>query len=326
MRRMIVGALLAAGALALAPRAGVPADMTADSTEIRVFVLDKSGQPVDTKNWTGAVDIMPARGQRKAFKLEPVSGMKEGLKEGARDLKEGAKEGARDLKDAAKEEGRTQEQKDKDKAWAESKDPMLCGQVKELDDWYVEMVVLRPGMSHLRKGGEGTPGAREDDLKSGGKGFSHSHGGGYFKANVDEAAVKDAKTGVVNFKSTVVFTLPNGDTKYVKGFAYPEGVIEDVTGRILDKDLKDTSKLDHEQGSMVARKIQMVLHSLPQLSFKDSEDRQEFEKAKQECMAACHRLEQASGKDIGDAADKCKSALKDVRSQAKDAEGALTAE
>ena len=43
-------------------------------------------------------------------------------------------------------------------------------------------------------------------------------------------------------------------------------------------------------------------------------------------MAACHRMEQASGKEIGDAADKCKSTLKDVRSQAKDAEGALTAD
>ena len=52
----------------------------------------------------------------------------------------------------------------------------------------------------------------------------------------------------------------------------------------------------------------------------------EYEKAKQDCMAACHRLEQASGKEISDAADKCKSSLKEVRSQAKDAEGVLPAE
>jgi hypothetical protein len=317
MQRMIVGALLMAGALTLAPRAGVSSDATGDGTEIRVFVLDKSGQPVDIKNWTGAVDVMPVRGQRKAFKLEPVAGKAEGLKE---DLKEGArdlKEGAKDLKEGAKGY-----QDEKDRTWAEGKDPMLCGQAKELDDWYVEMVVLRPGMP-FRKGGEGT---REDDAKKWDKGFSHTHGSGYFKANVDEATIKDTKTGVVNFKATVVFTLPNGDTKYVKGFAYPEGVIEDVLGRILDKDLKDTSKLDHEQAAMAARKTQMVLHSLPPLSFKDNEDRQEFEKAKQDCMAACHRMEQATGKDISDSADKCKSALKEVRSQAKDAQGALTAE
>jgi len=261
---------------------------------------------------------MPVRGQRKAFKLESVSGKGEGAMEG---LKEGTKEPKSGAKEGAKEGYRDE----KDRTWAEGKDPMLCGQVKELDDWYVEMVVLRPGAPY-RKGGEGTPGAREDDAKAWGKGFSHTHGSGFFKANADEATIKDTKTGVVNFKATVVFTLPNGDTKYVKGFAYPEGVIEDVLGRILDKDLKDTSKLDHEQAAMAARKTQRVLHSLPQLSFKDAEDRQEFEKAKQECMAACHRMEQATGKDIADAADKCKSALKDVRSQAKDAQGALTAD
>jgi hypothetical protein len=297
MRKMVLGALLVAGALTLAPAAGASGVMTADSTEIRVFVLDKSGSPVDIKNWTGAVDVMPARGQRKAYKLEPVSGKLEGLKESAKELMEGAKEGA--------------------------KEPMLCGQVKELDDWYVEMVVLRPGATP-RKGGEGTPGT--DEGKTLGKGWSHSHGGQHFKASVDDATTKDTKTGVVNFKATVVFTLPNGETKYVKGFSYPEGIIEDVLGRILDKDLKDTSKLDHEQAAMAARKTQTVLRSLPPLSFKDSEDRQEFEKAKQDCMAACHRMEQATGKDLGDAADKCKSALKEVRSQAKDAEGALTAE
>jgi len=315
MRNVVLGALLTAGALMLAPKAGMSSERTADQTEIRVFVLDKTGAPVDIKNWTGAVDVMPARGQRKAFKLEPVSGkmegMKEGAKEGAKDLKEGAKDA---YKGKEGQTGRT-----------EGKDPMLCGQVKELDDWYVEMVVLRPGASTYRKGGEGTPGA-QDEGKTSGKGWSHTHGGAYFKANVDDQFTKDTKSGVVNFTATTAFTLPNGETKYVKGFSYPEGAIEDVLGRILDKDLKDTSKLDHEQGAVAARKIQMVLHSLPPLSFKDSEDRQEYEKAKQDCMAACHRLEQASGKEISDAADKCKSSLKEVRSQAKDAEGALSAE
>ena len=308
MRKMIVGALLVAGATVLVSGAGVSADVTRESTEVRVFVLDKSGSPVDIKNWTGAIDVMPERGQRKAFKLEPATGKTEEFKEGVKELKEGAKEALKGQE--SREAG---------------KDPMLCGQVKELDDWFVEMVVVRPGAA-FRKGGEGAPGARDDEGKGWNKGFSHTHGGGYFKANVDEATIKDAKTGIINFKATVVFTLPNGDTKYVKGFEYPEGAIEDVLGRILDKDLKDTSKLDHEQAAMSARKIQMVLHALPPLAFKDAEDRQEFEKAKQECMAACHRMEQATGKDIGDAADKCKSALKDLRSQAKDAEGAMTAE
>ena len=47
-----------------ATAAGMSSERTADQTEIRVFVLDKTGSPVDIKNWTGAVDIMPARGPR----------------------------------------------------------------------------------------------------------------------------------------------------------------------------------------------------------------------------------------------------------------------
>ena len=288
MRKMAMGALLVAGAVSLELGSSVLADVTSDSTEVCVFVMDKTGKPVDIQKWTGAVDVTPENGKRKAFKLEPVGpgsaeGLKEGVKEGARQAKEGVKE-------AVKGE--------------ESKDPMICGQVKELDDWYVELAV---------KG-------------KGDKGFAHTHGGGYFKATLDDAAVKDPKTGVINFTANVVFTLPNGDTKYVKGFEYPEGVIEDVLGRMLDKDLKKTTEMAPDHAKMTSRKIQKVLSALPPLSFESEGDRQEFEKAKQECMAACHRLEQATGKDLDDAADKCKSALKEVRSQAKDAQGALSAE
>lgn len=306
MRKMVLGALLVAGAMSLDRGTAASADVTRDSTEVRVFVLDKTGKAVDIQSWTGAIDVTPENGKRKAFKLEPVGptspeGLKEGVKEGAPQAEEGAK------------------------------DPMLCGQVKQLDDWYVEMVVIHPGMAP--KKGEQTPGDREGKSQPKGEGkawsdggFGHTHGGSYFKVSLDDAAIKDPETGVINFTSTVVFTLPNGDTKYVKGFEYPEGVIEDVLGRILDKDLKDPSELDHDRAAMTARKIQRVLHFLPPLSFESDGDRQEFEKAKQECLAACHRMEQATGKDIEDAADKCKSALKEVRSQAKDAQGALTAE
>jgi hypothetical protein len=282
MRKMAMGALLLAGAMSLELGSAAAAEVTGDSTEVRVFVLEKSGKPVDLSKWTGAIDVTPESGKRKAYKLEPAAPL------------EAAKEGARIPKEPVKGE--------------ETKDPMLCGQVKQLDDWYVELVVLRPS-AH-----------RE------GRGFGHSHGAPCFKATLDDASIQDAKTGVINFSASVVFTLPNGDTKYVKGFEFPEGVIEDVLGRILDKDLKKTSELTPDQSAAAARKIQKVLHALPELSFDSAGDRQEFEKAKQECMAACHRLEQATGKDIGDAADKCKSALKEVRSQAKDAQGALKAE
>ncbi len=323
MRKMVMGALLVAGAISLGTRGASSADVTGDTTEVRVFVLDKMGKAVDIRNWTGAIDVTPENGKRKAFKLEPVT------PKSAEGLKEGAKEGARELKESVKGEGRT--------------DPMVCGQVKQLDDWYVELVVLRAGAGKksetapgARDEGKQQPGYKDEGKSHEGKqhegkswsegGFGHTHDAAYFKANLDDAAITDAKNHVVNFDATIVFTMPNGDTKYVKGFEYPEGVVDDVLGRILDKDLKDTSKLDHEQGARASRKIQTVLRSLPPLAFESDGDRQEFEKAKQECMAACHRLEQASGKEIGDAADKCKSALKEVRSQAKDAHGALTAD
>src|SRR5438093_10510553 len=94
MRKMMMGAVLAAGAAALVFGAGVSAKASKDATEeIRVFVLDKAGQTVDVRNWTGAIDVTPANGTRKAFKLEPATpGMKEDLKEGAKDLKEESKE------------------------------------------------------------------------------------------------------------------------------------------------------------------------------------------------------------------------------------------
>jgi hypothetical protein len=326
MRKMVMGALLVAGVISLGYRGAASADVTGDnSTEVRVFVLDKTGKPVDLKNWTGAIDVTPENGKRKAFRLEPVG------PKSAEGLKEGVKEGAREAKESMKGEGQS---------------PMVCGQVKQLDDWYVELAVIRPNMgkksSDTAPGAEGKqqPGYKDegkqqpgykDEGKHEGKtwgegGFSHTHDGGYFKATLDDASVTDPKHHVINFDATIVFTMPNGDTKYVKGFEYPEGVVEDVLGRILDKDLKETSKLDHDTAARTSRKIQAVLHSLPPLSFESDGDRQEFEKAKQECMAACHRMEQATGKDIGDAADKCKSALKEVRSQAKDAQGALTAD
>ena len=306
MRKMVLGALLVAGVVSLGYRGAVSADVTRDNaTEVRVFVLDKTGKPVDIKNWTGAIDVTPENGKRKAFKLEPVG------PKSAEGVKEGVKEGSRDLKESMKGEGQS---------------PMICGQVKQLDDWYVELAVIRPGMG--KKSSDTAPGYK-DEGKHEGKhegGFGHTHDGAYFKATLDDASVTDPKNHVINFDATIVFTMPNGDTKYVKGFEYPEGVVEDVLGRILDKDLKETSKLDHETAARTSRKIQGVLHSLPPLAFQSDGDRQEYEKAKQDCMAACHRMEQATGKDIGDAADKCKSALKEVRSQAKDAQGALTAD
>jgi hypothetical protein len=314
---MVMGAALAAGVAAFVVGAGLSAGVSTEtSQEIRIFVLDKNGNPVDTSSWTGAIDVSPVNGTRRAYKLEQAApGKKEGAKDAYREHKDEAKEnyGAKgESHDGAKSA---------DSKAMEHQDLKLCGQVKKLDDWWVEMVVIHP-MATPAKKGEGV----RDEGKAMGPSFAHDHRGPYFKATVDESSVKDPKTGTVNFQSTVVFTMPNGDTKYVKGFEYPEGVYDDVLGRLADKEFKDTSRMDHETASGLAQRIQGTLHALPPLSFKGDGDRQEFEKAKQECMAACQHLEQSSGKDIAAAADKCKSALKEVRSQARDAQGALSAD
>ena len=294
MRKMVLGAVFIVGVASLVLGAAVPANVTRDGTEeIRVFILDKAGNPIDLKNLTGAVDVTPVNGTQKSLKLEMVSPAKmEGFKEDAK--------------------GEGQERRKAPGA----KELMLCGQVKTLDDWFVEMIFVRGGMGAAKKG----------EAKPAGEGFLHHHFAPYFEVKVDDAVVKDAKTGTVNFKATVVITMANGDTKYVKGFDYPEGAVSDVLGRLIDKSFKETSKMDHEQAAMLAHKIQKTLQALPPLSFKSDGDRQEYEKACQECRTTCQQLEQATGKDIADAADKCKSALKEVRSQAKDAQGALTAD
>jgi hypothetical protein len=319
MRNVVLVLLVAAGAAAVAIAARSPANAANEGTEeVRVFILDKAGNPVDVKNWTGAIEVTPENGTKKTTKLELVPASKmEGLKEGA-------KEGAKDLRDEAKEKysGAKGEEPQApgaqdDKARMHQKDMKLCGQLQKMDDGYVEMVVARPGgMKHAKEGAH-----QGSDM-----GFKHDHGASYFKANLDKAWIQNPKTGAVNFDATVVFTTPNGDTKYVKGFEYPSGMINGAITQLVDKDFGDTSNWDHERAAMVSHKVQATLAALPELSFKGDGDRKEYEKARQDCMEKCRQLEQATGKNIADAADKCKSALKEVRSQAKDSQGALSAD
>jgi len=297
MRKMALGALLIAGAAI--GGAGVSArDLPDTGREIRVFVLDKTGTAVDVKSWMGAIDLTPGNGSRSSFKLEQATPGPVG-----------------DLKDRVDRYAK----KAPEPQAAEPRRPMLCGQVRKLDDWWVEMVFVRAQLS--KKSEEG-----RDEGKYASKGFVHDHDGAYFKVFVDESAVRDSKTGSINFKAALTFTLPNGDTKTVKGFNYPEGMVDDVLGRTIDKEFKDTSKLDHDQAVGLVHRVKATLHALPPLSFKDDGDRKEYDKAVQECTEACMNLENASGKDIEGCADKCKSTLKQVRSQGKDAQGALTAD
>src|SRR5690242_12002797 len=101
MRKMAMGAAVAAGVAALVVGAGLSASVSKDaSEEVRVFVFDKGGNAVDVNGWTGAIDVTPVNGTRKAYKLEQASpGMKESLKEGEKELKDTYRE----QKDQAKE-------------------------------------------------------------------------------------------------------------------------------------------------------------------------------------------------------------------------------
>lgn len=283
------------------------------SAEIRVFVLDKMGTPVDIHGWTGAVEVTPEHGTARTIKLEPAAPMstKEHSK-AAPEIQERYSNSQEytaraDAAEVAAQEGYRAE----GQAPAAKKDRMLCGEAKKLDDGWVEFVVVWPKAMKAKHA--------EGEMK----GFMHDHGTGYLRAALDPATVRDSKTNTINFSAKVTFTTPSGDTKYVKGFTYPTGMINGALGHLIDKDFNDTSRIDHDQAVLLSRKVDFALHGLPALSFASDKDRLEYEKARQDCMASCKKLEQSTGKDVASAADECKSALKEVRSQAGDNQGAM---
>jgi hypothetical protein len=312
MKMVAKASMVMAGLALLGLSTRLPAQASKEGQpEIRLFFLDKNGSPMDVKGWTGAIEVTPENGTAKTYKLEPANPTwksKEHSKAGQENAEERYSNNSsgenRNAEGTAQADG---------KQAAEHKERMLCGEAKKLDDGYVEMIVVWPKMQM----------EKPSDMPSEHGGFMHDHGGAYFKAAVDPASLRDTKTNAINFTTNAAFTTPNGDTKYVKGFTYPAGMIDGAFSRLMDTDFKNTSKLDHEQAARLSHKVHALVNALPALSFKKDGDRQEYEKARQDCMAACKRLEQSTGKDIGDAADDCKSACKEVRSQAKDAQGAL---
>jgi hypothetical protein len=297
----------------------LPAQATQESkeqkAELRFFVLDKNGSPVDIKNWTGAAEVTPEHGTAKTIKLDQAQPMfgKEHTK-AAEPEPERYSNSQSYGADGAKAESQA--------GW--TKDRMLCGEARKLDDGWVEMIVVTPKMkSMMQQGKQAYEEGKEAVQGKGHDGFMHDHGAAYFKAPFDPAWVLDPKTNTINFTARVTFTNPAGDTKYVKGFTYPAGFVNGAITHLIDKDFNDTSKFDHDQATRAAHKVNWCLAGLPPLSFSNDKDRQEYEKARQDTMACTKHLEQATGKDVEKAADECKSALKEVRSQAGDAQGVL---
>jgi len=317
-KTMARAAVVLAGLAVLGLSTRLPAQASKEGQpEIRFFVLDKNGSPIDVKGWTGAIEVTPENGTAKTYKLEPANPTWK-----SKDHSKAYPEKNSEERYSNNSSGETRNAEEYAQAAgqsAEHKERMVCGEAKKLDDGWVEMIVVWPKMQMANP-------AEKSAEQHEHAGFMHDHGGAYFKTMVDPASLRDTKTNSINFTTNVAFTTPNGDTKYVKGYTYPAGMIDGTFGRLIDKDFKDTSKLDHEQAARLSQKVHATLNALPPLSFKKDGDRQEYEKARQDCMAACKRLEQATGKDIGDAADHCKSACKEVRSQASDAQGALMAQ
>jgi len=299
----------------------LPAQATPESkdqkAELRFFVLDKNGNATDIRNWTGAAEVTPEHGTAKTIKLESVQPMfgKEHSK-----AAEPAPERYSNSPDNTQNYGADGAKAESQAGW--TKDRMLCGEARKLDDGWVEMIVVWPksmmqqGKQAYQEGKDAVQGKSHD-------GFTHDHGAAYFKAPLDAEWVRDPKTNTVNFTARVTFTTPAGDTKYVKGFTYPAGFVNGAIGHLIDKDFKDASKFDHDQAASLAHKVNWCIYGLPPLSFANDKDRQEYEKARQDATACTKRMEQATGKDIEKAADECKSALKEVRSQAGDAQGVM---
>ncbi len=291
MRKVCMGAAALMGLAAVLSAAKID-----DKQEVRVWILDKNGKAVDLKNVTGTIEITPTGGSKRSYALERV--------------------------DAQKAEGKAEGLKEDMKAMFKGDRAPICGQVVELDPYKVELMVVR---HDWKKKGDVTP---KDEGK--GPAWRHDHGGSYFKAEVPMTDLEDTKAKTVHFSADVLLMMA-GDKKKAKGFEYPEGFYEQAFDRILDRDLdtlKTEAKVDPEKAKWVSHKIQKTMDALPPLSFKDDKDRQEFEKACMECKEACQRLEKSadSPKDMADAVDKCKAKCKEVRSQAKDAQGALTAD
>jgi len=316
-KRYLLGvtAILASLGIAVPLRAQAPQETKA---ELRFFVLDKVGTPVDIHRWTGLVEVTPENGAMKTIRLEPASPSRRDTgKEHANATPEperysNSEEFTARTETPADGSGTLAREADGQAERMEAKDLMLCGEARKFEDGWVEMVVVWPNQRQAHSADH--------------NGFFHDHGARYFRAPVDLNVIQDAKTQTVNFSVKATFTTPSGDPREVKGFTYPSGMIDGALTHLIDKDFKDTSTIDHDQAVRLSHKVHWALEALPSLSFAKDKNRQEYEKARQDCQACATRLETAAKTEITKSADDCKSAIKEVRTQATDAQGALVAQ
>ena len=274
--------------------------------EVRVFVLDKATlKSADISTWTAQMDLEPRDGKEQKITLQRVT-------------------------TGVEPKG---DPKDLDKPKMHK--AMVCGQVKDMDPYYVEMVVVPAGWTDkgatkdkptgkepgVAPDHEGANGDMEESV-----GYMHTHAGPYFKASLPKTWWAESKTpGSFAFEADVHFTY-GSDKKSVKAFSYPHGLYKDVLQKVMDEDLKqakdywkakDTAKLKE-----VGERIKAKFHALPELTFKKNEDREEFERARRECKVACDRLRAATSADEAEKVlDECVDKCDDYQDQSQDAEG-----
>ncbi len=296
--------------LALVGAAGLGASAPQDDPalrssgwELRVYVLDKTTlQSVDLKDWSAELVIEPRGGKEQKVALEKAGMAKDALPRRDEKPKVEAKPAM---------------------PWK----PMICGQVKDMDPYYVELAVVHAGwMEKGHKRPDAFPNGNGNDRDQ--EGYHHTHGGPYFKANLPRSWWTDAKQMALAFDGDVHFTFgtEKKDKKSVKGFSYPFGLYKDVLQKVMDEDLKqarDHAKAgDAAKWKEVSERIMAKAHALPDLTFKKNEDREEFERGKRDCLAACERLRTATTKEQAtEAIDQCADKCDDYQDEAQDAEG-----
>jgi len=327
----------------------------ASGWELRVFVLDKTThKAIDLTDWSATLELTPKGGKEQKVFMAKSDVVKDLAPR--RDEKFPDRDG-----DKPADPGVKPEEKTFDLPKADMAPKYVCGQVKDMDRYYVELVVVNTGWMKekgLHKTGDVFPGDKPKepakdlkegakDLKEGAKetyrdakdavkdaahgngfqqkGYLHDHGLPYFKATLPRGWWSDAKHGSLTFDADVHFVYGT-DKKSAKGFSYPSGLYKDILQKAMDEDLKQAR--DHVRANdaakwkEVAERILCKTQALPELTFKKNEDREEFERAKRECMAACQRLCNATTKEqASEAIDQCKDKCDEYQDQSQDAEG-----
>ncbi|MBI2932635.1 MAG: hypothetical protein HYY16_13385 [Planctomycetes bacterium] len=309
---VVAGVIVAAFAIVLPAAAPDPQGQY----EARVFLLDKSGKSVDLAGITAMLTIQPKEGEKRTIRMEitkpgPLSPMGSMPRSDPRAI--------------AQEQPRSGEGAKLEHA--------VCGQVKEMDNYLVEFVVVPGGISlrdvekglGIERGGDRRA-PEEPEAMIQEHGMLHDHGGPYFRAELGREII--APNQPVNFKSDVQFTI-QGETKWAKGFDYPLGLYKDVSGNLTKELNKVKELIQNNQWDKVielSRKVKRSVEAFPMLWFEKDQDRTEFEKARSECVTATEQVTSAAESKNKDlllkSIDRCKDKLDELSDQAKDAKGA----